>query len=138
MRIQGIGGRVGITLASLAVIVAACSSGGGGISTTTPATAGAGEPSAAAASDAGDPTTDKLAQVKARGTLVLWTDPDYAPQPMKVDGATRAADTKCGPNEMTGPEITGYDAETGKLVAAALGVEPCFVVTPFDAMIAGS
>ena len=22
---------------------------------------------------------DKLAQVQARGTLVLWTDPDYAP-----------------------------------------------------------
>jgi len=39
---------------------------------------------------------------------------------------------------MTAPEMSGYDAETGKLVAAALGVEPCFVATPFDAMIAGS
>jgi ABC-type amino acid transport substrate-binding protein len=132
VRIQGIGGRVGITLASVAVILAACSGGGGGTATTAPASA------SASAAAAGDPTTDKLAQVKARGTLVLWTDPDYAPQSMKVDGATRAADTKCGPNEMTGPEITGYDAETGKLVAAALGVEPCFVATPFDAMIAGS
>ena len=27
---------------------------------------------------------------------------------------------------------SGYDAETGKLVAAALGVEPCFVATPFE------
>ena len=35
------------------------------------------------------------------------------------------------------PEVSGYDAETGKLVAAALGVEPCFVATPFDSMIAG-
>jgi hypothetical protein len=31
----------------------------------------------------------------------------------------------------------GYDAETGKLVATSLGVEPCFVTTPFDSMIAG-
>jgi polar amino acid transport system substrate-binding protein len=116
-------GRLGITLASLALILVAC---GGGTT--------AASPSAAAA----DPATDKLAQVKARGTLVLWTDPDYAPQSMAVDGATRAASTKCGPNELTAPEMTGYDAETGKLVAAALGVEPCFIATPFDVMIAGS
>ena len=131
MRTQGIGGRIRVTLASIAVIVAACSGSGGG-TTSAPASAAA----SASAASAGDPTSDKLAQVKARGTLVLWTDPDYAPQSMKVDGAARAADTKCGPNEMTGPEMTGYDAETGKAVAAELGVEPCFVVTPFDAMIA--
>ncbi len=135
MRMQGMIGRVGMTLASLAVIVAACSGSSGGTSATSAPNASASAPGSAAA---GDPTTDKLAQVKARGTLVLWTDPDYAPQSMKVDGAKRAADTKCGPNEMTAPEMTGYDAETGKLVAAELGVEPCFVVTPFDAMIAGS
>ena len=29
------------------------------------------------------------------GTLVLWTDPDYAPQSMAVKGATRLASTKC-------------------------------------------
>jgi polar amino acid transport system substrate-binding protein len=85
-----------------------------------------------------DPAKDKLAQIMARGTFVLWTDPDYAPQSFKVEGATRLATTKCAPNEMTSPEMSGYDAETGKLVAAALGLEPCFVATPFDAMIAGS
>lgn len=95
-------------------------------------------PPTAAPSATADAGKDKLAQVLARGTLVLWTDPDYAPQSYKVDGAVRRATTKCAPNELTAPEITGYDAETGKLVAAALGVEPCFVVTPFDAMIAGS
>ncbi len=94
--------------------------------------------STAAAASSADPTSDKLAQIQARGTLVLWTDPDYAPQSFAVDGATRVADTKCAPNQMTAPEISGYDAETGKLVAAALHVEPCFVATPFDAMIAGS
>jgi len=85
-----------------------------------------------------DPSTDKLAQVRDRGTLVLWTDLEYPPQSFAVEGATRAAGTTCSPNEKTAPEVSGYDAETGKLVAAALGVEPCFVVTPFDAMIAGS
>jgi polar amino acid transport system substrate-binding protein len=85
-----------------------------------------------------DPTKDKLAQVLARGTLVLWTDPDYAPQSFSVKGATRTASTKCAPNQMTAPEMSGYDAETGKLVATALRVEPCFIATPFDAMIAGS
>lgn len=85
-----------------------------------------------------DPSTDKLAQVQARGTLVLWTDPAYAPQSFTVEGAARLARTKCAPNQMTAPEMSGYDTETGKLVAEAIGVEPCFVATPFDSMIAGS
>lgn len=115
------GRRIGAAVAAL-LFVSACSAA----------------PPSAAPSPTADPGKDKLAQVLARGTLVLWTDPDYAPQSFKVDGAVRSATTKCAPNELTGPEISGYDAETGKLVAAALGVEPCFVVTPFDAMIAGS
>jgi len=103
------------------VLVAACSSS-------------ASSPAAAS----GDPSRDKLAQVLARGTLVLWTDTAYPPQSFAVDGATRSPGTRCAPNQLTGPEVSGYDAETGKLVAAALGVEPCFITTPFDAMIAGS
>jgi polar amino acid transport system substrate-binding protein len=107
-------------LALIAVVVLACSG-----AASTPAA-----PSA-------DPAKDKLAQVLARGTLVLWTDTEYPPQSFKVDGVVRAAGTKCAPNQLTGPEVSGYDAETGKLVATALGVEPCFVTTPFDSMIAG-
>jgi polar amino acid transport system substrate-binding protein len=100
--------------------------------------AGCSGSSATPASANGDPTKDKLAQVEARGTLVLWTDPDYAPQSMAVKGATRLASTKCAPNQMTAPEMTGYDAETGKLVAAELGLEPCFVTAPWDQVIAGN
>lgn len=99
---------------------------------------GATSSSAASRTSSGDPATDKLAQVQARGTLVLWTDPDYAPQSFAVKGAARLAPTTCAPNQMTAPEMSGYDVETGKLVAAALHVEPCFVATPFDAMIAGA
>ena len=106
----------------VAATIAACSSGSTGGS---------------AASPTADPTKDKLAQVQARGTLVLFTDPAYPPQSMKVDGAARAANTKCAPNQLTAPEMDGYDVQTGKLVAAKLGVEPCFVVVPFDEVIAG-
>lgn len=97
-----------------------------------------GGAAAPSVSPTADPAKDKLAQVQARGTLVLWTDLDYAPQSFLVKDAARASRTKCAPNEKTAPEVSGYDAETGKLVAAALGVEPCFVTTPFDSMIAGS
>lgn len=108
-------------LALVLVVVAGCTTGAG-----------------TSASPTLDPATDKLGQVLARGTLVLWTDPEYPPQSFTVDGATRLAGSKCAPNELSAPEISGYDAETGKLVATALGVEPCFVATPFDSMIAGS
>jgi ABC-type amino acid transport substrate-binding protein len=97
---------------------------------------GSAAPGSVAAS--ADPTKDKLAQVLARGTLVLATDVDYAPQSFAVKGATRAGTSKCSPNQLTAPEVSGYDAETGKLVAAALGVEPCFVSVPFDQVIAGN
>jgi polar amino acid transport system substrate-binding protein len=89
-------------------------------------------------SSSGDPTTDKLAQVLDRGTLVLFTDPEYAPQSFAVDGAKRAADTKCAANELTAPEIAGYDADTGKLVARELDVEPCFVTPSWTEVTAGN
>ena len=110
-------------LGLIVALVAGCSGGG---------------PVKSSAAPSADPTKDKLAQVVTRGTLVLSTDPDYAPQSFAVKGATRAAPTKCAPNQLTAPEVSGYDADTGKLVAAALGVEPCFVTPTFDQIIAGS
>ena len=86
----------------------------------------------------GDPATDKLAQVLARGTVVMFTDPNYPPSSEAVKGAARPADTKCLPNQLTGPQITGYDAETSKAVAKALGVEPCFVEPSWTEVEAGN
>jgi ABC-type amino acid transport substrate-binding protein len=86
----------------------------------------------------GDPSTDKLAQVRARGTLVLFTDPEYPPQSFKVKGAKRPADTKCAANELTAPQMAGYDADTGKLVAKSLGVEPCFVTPSWTEVTGGN
>jgi len=97
--------------------------------------AAVGEPTQRAT---GDPSTDKLAQVLARGRLVLFTDLKYPPQSFGVKGAERLADTKCAANEITAPEVSGYDAETGKLVAKALGVEPCFVTASWTEVTGGN
>jgi polar amino acid transport system substrate-binding protein len=86
---------------------------------------------------AGDPSTDKLAQVLARGTLILSTDPAYPPQSFRVKGAKRLASTKCAANELTANQMGGYDADTGKLVAQRLGVEPCFVTPTWSEIISG-
>lgn len=86
----------------------------------------------------GDPNTDKLAQILDRGTLVLSTDPAYPPQSFAVEGAERAKDTSCSPDQLTAPEISGYDAEAGKLVAEALGVEPCFVTPSWTEVTGGN
>jgi polar amino acid transport system substrate-binding protein len=92
----------------------------------------------AAAAQAADPTTDKLAQIHARGTLILFTDPAYPPQSFEVKGAKRQATTKCAANQLTAAEVAGYDADTGKLVANALGVEPCFVTPSWTEVTAGN
>lgn len=89
-------------------------------------------------SSAGDPTVDKLAEILARGKLVLATDPAYPPQSYRVTGAKRMAQTKCSPNQMTGNQMAGYDADTSKLVARALHVEPCFVAPTWSEMISGN
>ncbi len=80
---------------------------------------------------------DQLAQVLARGTLVLSTDLAYPPQSFAVDGAKRATGTRCQPNQLTAAEVGGFDAETGKLAAKALGVEPCFVTPTWAEITAG-
>ena len=100
-----------LVVGAAALLLAACS--GAAVATPTP--------------QAADPSTDKLAQILARGTLVAYGTTDYAPQSFVVDGAVRPAGTKCLPNQRTGPELSGFDAETSKVLAKGLGVEVCFV-----------
>ena len=121
--------RVGVTTA--ATLVLALAATGCGSDDAQPA---ASKPATAA----GDPHTDKLAQVLGRGTLINFTDPEYPPQSFAVKGATRLANTKCAENELTAAEVAGYDADTGKLVAKALGVEPCFVTPSWTEVTAGN
>jgi polar amino acid transport system substrate-binding protein len=112
--------RMALVLGSLVVLVGACGS--------------AAAPSKAAL---GDPTKDKLAQVVQRGTLVGYAELDYPPQSIRVDGVTRDPSTKCQPNEITAREVTGFDVETTKLVAKALGVEACFAQPSWTEVTAG-
>jgi polar amino acid transport system substrate-binding protein len=125
--------RVSPTLRSVgataAAVLALAAAGCGSSSSDT-------EPTAAARG--ADPATDKLAQVQARGRLMLFTDPAYPPQSFAVKGARRPASTKCAANELTAEEMAGYDADTGKLVAKALGVEPCFVTPSWTEVTAGN
>jgi polar amino acid transport system substrate-binding protein len=92
---------------------------------------------ASAGRNAADPSTDKLAQVLARGTLILSTDPAYPPQSYQVKSAKRLAHTKCAANQLTANQMAGYDADTGKLVAKRLGVEACFVTPTWSEIISG-
>lgn len=118
---------------ALPVLALAACGGGSGTTPADPASA-----SASGASAAGDPNTDKLAQVMARGTLVLSTDLQYPPQSMAVEGAERAVATKCLDSQLTAPEVTGQDAETGKAVADRMGLEPCFVAPDWSEVVSGS
>jgi polar amino acid transport system substrate-binding protein len=87
---------------------------------------------------AGDPSKDKLASILARGTLVEYFEDDYAPQSMSVKGATRAAGTKCATNQLTAPEVSGFDNEITKLIATQLGVEACFISPTWTEVTAGN
>ncbi|HET7725964.1 MAG TPA: transporter substrate-binding domain-containing protein [Candidatus Limnocylindrales bacterium] len=91
-----------------------------------------------AAPTTADPSRDKLAQILHRGTLVEYFEADYAPQSYAVEGVTRAADTRCAPNELTAAEVTGFDNEITKLIAADLGVEACFVSPTWTEVTGGN
>ena len=84
-----------------------------------------------------DAARDHLANVLVRGTLVLPVDPAYPPASFSVEGAARRADSRCESDQLTGPQVDGYDVATGKLVAEALGVEPCFVTPTWVQLLAG-
>jgi polar amino acid transport system substrate-binding protein len=118
--------RRGLAIAIVLLVIPAVPVAG--MATSRPARATAG---------GGDPSADKLAQILARGTLILSTDPAYAPQSYRVKGVARLAKTKCAANQLTGNQMAGYDVDTSKLVAQALGVEPCFVTPTWSEQISG-
>jgi polar amino acid transport system substrate-binding protein len=114
--------RVGAALCAVAVLLAAAGGCGG----------------AESDGKGGDPTTDMLAKVVARGTLILFTDPEYPPQSFALKDAQRPEDTRCAANQLTAAEVAGYDADTSVLVAEKLGVEPCFVTPSWTEVTAGN
>jgi len=81
---------------------------------------------------------DLLGQIKARGTIRISTDLNYAPQSASVEGAQRAANTKCADDELTANQVEGFDIDTAVEIAKRLGAEPCFATPTWDAITAGS
>ena len=80
--------RLGHTLTRVGTAVACLAAGA-----LLMAPAGSGMP----ARSAGDPSTDKLAQILARGTLILSTDPAYPPQSFRVKGRSGAKSARFEP-----------------------------------------
>lgn len=81
---------------------------------------------------------DLLAEIQKRGTLVISTDPNYAPQSSVVEGAQRNADTKCAGDQHTANEFKGFDIDVAVAIAKGLNVEPCFVTPDWTLITAGS
>jgi polar amino acid transport system substrate-binding protein len=81
---------------------------------------------------------DKLAEILARGTLVISTDPAYPPQSQLVEGGQRAANTKCTSDQHTSSELTGFDIDVAVAIAKKLGVEACFVTPDWTLIIGGN
>jgi polar amino acid transport system substrate-binding protein len=81
---------------------------------------------------------DKLAEIQARGTLVIATDADYAPQSRLIADAKPFSDTKCEPTQYAANQFEGFDVEVAKEVASRLGLEPCFVTPPWSQLVAGN
>jgi polar amino acid transport system substrate-binding protein len=82
--------------------------------------------------------TDKLAEIQARGTMVVSTDPAYPPQSQLVEGGKRATTTKCTADQHTSSELTGFDVDVAIAIAAKLGVEACFVTPDWTLITGGS
>lgn len=81
---------------------------------------------------------DKLAEVTARGTLVISTDPAYPPQSELNPTGQRAANTKCTADQKTAGELTGFDIDVAVAIAKGLGVEACFVTPDWTLITSGS
>jgi len=84
------------------------------------------------------PQNDKLAEILARGTLVIATDADYAPQSRLLENSTPDPNTKCSPTQYTANQMTGFDVDVAVAIAQHLGVEPCFVTPPWSQLVAGN
>lgn len=81
---------------------------------------------------------DKLAEIQARGTLIIATDVDYLPQSQLISGAQPDPKTKCEPSQYTASQFQGFDVAVAMEIARRLGVEPCFVTPPWSQLVAGN
>jgi len=85
----------------------------------------------------GEPLPDKLSEVLQRGTLIVSTDPAYPLQSDLLEGARRAALSKCSTDQYTVAELGGFDIDVAVEIATRLGVEACFVTPEWETVVGG-
>ena len=81
---------------------------------------------------------DLLSTIKARGTLVISTDPAYPPQSEIKANPQRTPGTKCTSDQKTLGELEGFDIDVAAAIAKGLGVEPCWVTPDWTLIVAGN
>ena len=84
------------------------------------------------------PYVDKLAEIQARGTLVIATDLEYSPQSRLLPNTVPDPETSCAPTQYTASQMDGFDVAVAIEIARYLEVEPCFVSPPWSQLIAGN
>ena len=84
------------------------------------------------------PAKDLLSEVKARGTLIISTDPAYPPQSEIKANPQRTPGTKCTSDQKTIGELEGFDIDVAAAIAKGLGVEPCWVTPDWTLITAGN
>jgi polar amino acid transport system substrate-binding protein len=81
---------------------------------------------------------DLLADIKARGYILVSTDPNYEPQSFLNTEGKRPADSKCPSDAYTTAQMQGFDVDVAIAIGDALGVETCFATPTWDAITAGN
>ena len=79
-----------------------------------------------------------LEQVQQRGTLVVSTDANYAPQSVLKPDGQRTEGTKCASDQLTAGELEGFDIDVALELGRRLGVETCFATPSWDSITAGN
>jgi polar amino acid transport system substrate-binding protein len=81
---------------------------------------------------------DLLSDIKARGYIMVSTDPNYEPQSFLNTSGSRPAETKCPSDALTTAEMQGFDVDVAAEIGKRLGVETCFATPDWDVITAGS
>jgi len=92
----------------------------------------------AACSPATPQADNLLDAIKARGYIVVSTDPNYEPQSFLNTVGSRPSDTKCPADVLTTAEMQGFDVDVAIAIGDQLGVETCFATPSWDTITAGS
>jgi polar amino acid transport system substrate-binding protein len=79
-----------------------------------------------------------LDAIKARGYILVSTDPNYEPQSFLNTSGKRLADTKCPADALTIAEMQGFDVDVAHKIGDAIGVETCFATPDWNVITAGN